>query len=179
MVRTNRTITSLSVQLQYSGPSNWHQLKDIRNRLGEAILANHFIINLSVGMADVSRASSYQIKEAIRRNMMLVTQAIRYVHGAKGMTEARAFDTLRYSASLKSTLSKYYHVGDDESDLLISEARARLAANYIFYTGIVKSKIDCYPHTQRRMNEKTIDILDPECLAHVCRYLSLGDVASP
>lgn len=179
MVETNRTITSLSVQLQYSGSSNWHQLKDIRNRLREAILANRFIINLCVGMADVSRASGYQIKEALRRNMMLVTQAIRYIQGAKGMTEARAFDTLRYSASLNSTLSKYYHVGDDESDLLISEARARLAANYIFYTGIVKSRFDCYPHTGRRVNEKTIDILDPECLAHIFRYLNLGDVSNP
>lgn len=180
LVQRNRTITVLSVQLQYSGIDNWLQLKAIRSRLKEVIMANRFITNLTVGMADVSRASDYQIKEALRRNMMLVTQAIRYIYGATGMTETRAFDTLRHSASLKSTLSDYYHVEDVESDFLIGDARTRLAANYIFHTGIVKSKVECYPRFGESGERiETIDSLYPECLALVCRYLSLGDVANP
>ncbi|KAL1466967.1 hypothetical protein MTO96_026347 [Rhipicephalus appendiculatus] len=180
VVEKNKTITVLKIELQHSGGDNWDQLKNICRGLREAIQANRFIIDLSVSVASENRASDYRIKEALRRNMMLVNQAIRFMHGAEGKTEALAFDALRYAASLRSTLFDYYGTEDDEFDVDIRQARKRLAANYIFYAGIVKSKVECYPHTERqRRGEKTIDILDPECLARVCSYLSLSDVVNP
>lgn len=180
VVALNTTLTVLKIELLHCGGNHWYQLKDICYGIREAMQINYFIIDLSVCVASENRASDYHIKEALRRNMVLVNEAIRFIYGWRGKTQALAFDALRYAGSLKFALEDYYGAEEDEYRVLIRDALQHLAANFIFYAGIVKSKLQCYPHTEEgRRGERTIDILDPEILTYMFRYLRLSDIVNP
>lgn len=171
MVEQNRTINLLNIDLMQSGIDNWTQLRSVCRELKEAILRNRFLISVNVTVGNDNRASDYPIKEALRRNMMIVNQAIRFVYGSMNKSHALAFETLQYSLSVKHMMCEHFDITERDALAKIDDARNRLAANYFILTGVIRERITC-----DRRGKATIGELDMDLLARICSYLSLTDV---
>ncbi|XP_070397104.1 uncharacterized protein [Dermacentor albipictus] len=171
MVEQNRTMNLLYIDLMDSGVDNWTQLRSVCRELKEAILRNRFLVVVNVAVGDDNRASDYVIKESLRRNMMLVNQAIRFVYGSMQKSDALAFETLQYSYSVHLTICENYRLDDKEAKEKVEDARNRLAANYFIFTGVVRRRVTCDQRGRTTLND-----LDVDLLARICSYLSLTDV---
>ncbi|XP_050032147.1 uncharacterized protein [Dermacentor andersoni] len=171
MVEQNRTMNLLYIDLMDSGVDNWTQLRSVCRELKEAILRNRFLVVVSVAVGDDNRASDYVIKESLRRNMMLVNQAIRFVYGSMQKSDALAFETLQYSYSVPLMLCENFSLTDKEAKEKVEDARKRLAANYFILTGVIRRRVTC-----DQLGRTTLDDLDVDLLALICSYLSLTDV---
>lgn len=172
LVEQNRAINMLTIVI-LDGRDCWNEVRAVCRELKEAILRNRFLIGLAVKMVRDNHANEFAIKDALRRNLLYVHEAIRFVHGSNEKSHALAFEALQYSHSIKMVLSLNLSIKEEEAVKKIDEARDRLAANYFILTGVVSGKITCEQDRRRRA---TLDKLSVDLLARICSYLSLTDV---
>ncbi|XP_075560554.1 uncharacterized protein LOC142592773 [Dermacentor variabilis] len=172
MVEENRVINMLTIII-LEGKDCFNEMRAVCRELKEAILRNRFLIGVAVQMIRDNHASDFVIKDALRRNMLYVHEAIRFINGSNEKSHALAFETLQYSQSLKMVLALNLSTSEEEAAEKIDEARERLAANYFRLTGVVRDKITCKRDRRKRA---TLDDLTVDLLARICSYLSLTDV---
>ncbi|XP_049275667.1 uncharacterized protein LOC125760070 [Rhipicephalus sanguineus] len=174
MVERNRSMAVLKIDLRESDRDQEIQLFSICRELQRAIPRNRFLLDVQLRTNDVELYNDAIIRSAIRRNHMLVNQAVRFIKGSMEKQDALAFETLQNCASLHSALRISLNASD-ESDMnhYIAEARQRLSFDYFVLTGIVKANISCRPH---RKGRTMFDNLSKHIQAHICSFLSLTHV---
>ncbi|KAL1468576.1 hypothetical protein MTO96_041408, partial [Rhipicephalus appendiculatus] len=170
LVENNRTINFLSIDLEQSGGDKWTQLRFIIRELKETVPRNRYLISVSVVLAGDNRASDYQIKEALRRNIALVHQAIQFVNGSMTKTQALAFETLRRSYSVRLVMQDQFDIVESDAVAKIAAARDRLNKNYFSLTNVIKRGLAC------SRSGCTIASLTDDLVGRLCSYLSLTDV---
>ncbi|KAK8762363.1 hypothetical protein V5799_026370, partial [Amblyomma americanum] len=170
LVEQNRMLNKISVELNEADSSGFPQLRTVCRELKEAVPRNRFLTHLALNLHDGNHASDSAILDALRRNRMLLNQAVRFVHGSNDKKEALAFETLQFSRTVLVDLRKRDEARAKEE---ISEARRRLALNYFIFTGVVKAKIVCWP---RPRGKCMFDMLGKDVHARICSYLSVTDV---
>ncbi|KAK8762364.1 hypothetical protein V5799_026368 [Amblyomma americanum] len=170
LVEQNRMLNKISVELNEADSSGFPQLRTVCRELKEAVPRNRFLTHLALNLHDGNHASDSAILDALRRNRVLLNQAVRFVHGSNDKKEALAFETLQFSRTVLVDLRKRDEARAKEE---ISEARRRLALNYFIFTGVVKAKIVCWP---RPRGKCMFDMLGKDVQARICSYLSVTDV---
>ncbi|XP_050032422.2 uncharacterized protein [Dermacentor andersoni] len=175
LIERNRSLAFLTVHLDESDPDVDYvaQLRGICRELKEALLRNRFVVNIEIYAADRVRSNQPVIRDSLRRNAMLVNEAVRFVKGSMEKNDALAFETLEHCLSLQLSLRMDLNLSLDSALEKITEARERLAFNYFILAGVVKAKIVC---GSRRKKKTTFDKLGKDMQARICSYLSLNDV---
>ncbi|KAH6922504.1 hypothetical protein HPB50_015164 [Hyalomma asiaticum] len=174
MVENNKTLNMLSIDLEKSDGDRVYQMRGICARLKEAILRNRYLVSLSVAVDTCNRASDYRIKDALRRNMMLVHDAVQFVNGSSEKSDGIAFERLRFSFSIKMVLLDQFDVPENEAKVKIDRAKQRLITDYFILTRIVKYAVVC--KRTRRYKKYMLDCLKGDLMLRVCSYLSLTDI---
>ncbi|KAH7974856.1 hypothetical protein HPB49_020442 [Dermacentor silvarum] len=173
LVERNRSIAMYTIDLRESDVDRVTQVRNICRELKEAIPRNRFAIAFSVLTEERECSSDPAIRDALRHNVMLVNQAVRFVNGSMEKTDALAFETLHSCMSVQSSLRVNFNISEESAHEKVVEARKRLAFNYFIIAGVVKDKIVCRPHRKRNT---TFDKLGKDMQARICSYLSLTDV---
>ncbi|KAL1484062.1 hypothetical protein MTO96_032791 [Rhipicephalus appendiculatus] len=146
----------------------------IGRELQEAIPRNRFLVDVQLRTNNIERYNDAVIRSTIRRNHVLVNEAVRFIKGSMEKGDALAFETLQNCASLHSSLRVSLSTSDDtDVNHYIDEARKRLSLNYFVLTKVVKANIVCHPHRKERTR---FDKLSKAMQAHICSFLSLTDV---
>ncbi|XP_037498607.1 uncharacterized protein LOC119372202 [Rhipicephalus sanguineus] len=170
LIEHNKTINFLSIDLENSGDQNWNQLRSICYRLKEVVPRNRYLISVNVVFAGDNRAGDYQIKEALRRNIALVHNAIQFINGSMTKSDALAFETLRKSYSVRLVMQDQFGVAESDARLKIDAALDRLYQNYFILTNVVKHGLSC------SQDGSTIASLPERAMGRLCSFLSLTDV---
>ncbi|XP_049513156.1 uncharacterized protein LOC125940723 [Dermacentor silvarum] len=173
LVERNRSIAMYTIDLRESDVDRVTQVRNICRELKEAIPRNRFAIAFSVLTEERECSSDPAIRDALRHNVMLVNQAVRFVNGSMEKTDALAFETLHSCMSVQSSLRVNFNISEESAHEKVVEARKRLTFNYFIIAGVVKDKIVCRPHRKRNT---TFDKLGNDMQARICSYLSLTDV---
>ncbi|KAK8762361.1 hypothetical protein V5799_026372 [Amblyomma americanum] len=174
LVEHNRTLNKIFVNVDEEDCGGCPQIRTVCRELKEAMPRNRFLTTVAVNSLSGNCASDIVIKEALRRNRMLVNQAVHFVKGSDSKKDALAFETLQHSRTVVRQLCKDSGDPDEASARgKIDKARRRLTFDYFIFTGVVKDKIACRPHSKRKPG---FDKLDKHVQAHICSYLSLTDV---
>ncbi|XP_075526325.1 uncharacterized protein LOC142558046 [Dermacentor variabilis] len=124
-------------------------------------------------LCNVNEETSFEVKQALRRNMMTVHEAIRFVSGSREHSHALAFEDLKHTYSIEHVLSHNYGLDDATVAEKVTEARSRLAAEFFVLTGVVRSRVTCYRERARRpkFSELYLNIL-----ANICSLICIRDV---
>ncbi|XP_077497734.1 uncharacterized protein LOC144108353 [Amblyomma americanum] len=166
----NRMLNTLFLYLEDEDCGESFQYLAVCRELAEAVPRNRFLTTVGVNSEDVDR-NSMIILDALRRNSMLVNEAVNFVHGSNDRNHVLAFETLQYSRTVFESLC--LDVSGARAKEEIDKARRRLAVNYFIFAGVVKAKIVCHPRPKRKT---TFDKLGKDVRAHICSYLILADV---
>ncbi|XP_054924996.1 uncharacterized protein [Dermacentor andersoni] len=162
-----------TIDLRESDIDRVTQVRHICRELKNVIRRNRFVISFSLPTEERECSNDPFVREALRHNVMLVNQAVRFVNGSLEKTDALAFETLHNCLSVQSSLRVNFNISDEAALGKIAEARERLAFNYFTLAGVVKDKIVCRPH---RKGKTTFDKLGKDMQARICSYLCLNDV---
>ncbi|KAH6919908.1 hypothetical protein HPB50_029104 [Hyalomma asiaticum] len=177
LVENSRTLVFLTIDLRCSGTDadRMVQSRRIYQELKEAVRRNRFIT--CVNVMGGTRDDAVVIMDYLRRNAMLVNQALRFVDGSTKKADALAFETLQHCESLQIRLQLNFEVSQDSAAKTVAESRRRLAFDYFILAGVVKAKIACQRNRKAKKNKKTLfDNLGKDLQARICSYLSLRDV---
>ncbi|KAH6921154.1 hypothetical protein HPB50_027858 [Hyalomma asiaticum] len=177
LIVNSRTLTFLSVDLR---PNDIDVDRTVESRrlcheLKEAFRRNIFITDLCIDLGSCDLSSDQVIRDAVRRNSMLASQAVRFVEGSMEKADALAFETLQHCESVRVYLHVHSNVSPESAVQMVVAASKRLTFNYFIITGVVQSKISC--HRNRKAKKKTLfDNIARGMQARICSYLSLRDV---
>lgn len=177
LVENSRTLVFLTIDLRCSGTDadRMVQSRRIHQELKEAVRRNRFITCLNV--IGGTRDDAVVIMEYLRRNAMLVNQALRFVDGSTKKADALAFETLQHCESLQIRLQLNFEVSQESAAKTVAESRRRLAFDYFILAGIVKAKVVCQRNRKAKKKKNTLfDNLGRDLQACICSYLSLRDV---
>ncbi|XP_049275547.1 uncharacterized protein LOC125760016 [Rhipicephalus sanguineus] len=172
LIRDNRCINFFTIYLA-DNKEGAKQVRPICRMLGVSILRNRALVSLEVKVGGYNYANEFAIKATLRRNMMNVHQAARFVNGADERSAIVAFEELQNSYSLTKVLIQYFTMPEEDALAMIRDARTRLAAGYFTYTGVVMRSVACEPNLEER---PTLEALGTNLVARVCSYLNLTDV---
>lgn len=161
----NKTLTELIV----SGLSN-ENVRTISRALG----ANYTLNALSLELGSCESRNSFHIRELLRRNLSLLTEAACFALSPSiNKVRAQAFEKLSHSDGLTKHVVQITSKSEDEVRTLVCGAKEYITANYFRIAGIVKTSVVCY---DRADNGGQIDQLNEVCLRKLLSYLSIDDV---
>lgn len=174
LVEENRTLNSVTVFLEDDDSEVLSQHRIVCRELKETVPRNRYLTNVVVNRQGVNHACDFIIKDALRRNRVLVNQAARFIKGSNDKKDALAFETLQSSrAVLKDVCTANRERDEARAKGQIDEARRRLALDYFVFTGVVKAKIVCHSHPK---GKPRFDNLCKDVQIQICSYLSLTDI---
>ncbi|XP_070397113.1 uncharacterized protein [Dermacentor albipictus] len=173
LVERNRSIAMFTIDLRESDVDRETQVRHICRELKNVIRRNRFVVSFSLPTEERECSNDPFVREALRHNVMLVNQAVRFVNGSLEKTDALAFEILHNCLSVQSSLRVNFNISNEAALGKIVEARERLTFNYFILAGVVKNKIVCRPH---RKGKTTFDKLGKDMQARICSYLCLNDV---
>ncbi|XP_054925233.1 uncharacterized protein [Dermacentor andersoni] len=171
LVVHNRTIYTLTIILEDLDKKR--QVKKFRSVMNDAVPLNPFLIALNLMLCNVNEETSFEVRQALRRNMMTVHEAIRFVSGSSELSHVLAFEDLKHTYSVEHVLSHNYGLEDATAAEKVTEARSRLATEFFVLAGIVRSRVTCYRERARRpkLSELFVNIL-----ADICSRIRINDV---
>ncbi|KAH6921466.1 hypothetical protein HPB50_000675 [Hyalomma asiaticum] len=172
LISGNRCINVLDLSFP-EAPENAKLQRLLGRMLKLAIPNNRMLVSFEVKVRRHTCATGFNVKETLRRNLMLVHRAARFVNGCDEKRLARAFELLQHAYSLIKFLTLDFTLPEEDALVRISKARTRLAANYFIYTGVVRARVACYPVRGERT---TLETLGADLIARICSHLKLRDV---
>ncbi|XP_075526646.1 uncharacterized protein LOC142558389 [Dermacentor variabilis] len=125
LVACNRTIYILTIIIE-DLKGQREQAEFLRKKMTEAVPLNPFLIAVNLMLRNVNQATSFEVKQALRRNMMKVHAAIHFVNGSSAHSHVLAFRELAHTYSVAHVLSHNYGLDDTTAAEQITEARSRL-----------------------------------------------------
>ncbi|XP_049276101.1 uncharacterized protein LOC119372205 [Rhipicephalus sanguineus] len=127
LVRDNQCINFFTIAFTDDNEGA-KQVRPICRMLSVSIPGNRALVSLEVKVGGYNYANDFAIKATLRRNMMNVHQAARFVNGCNERRAILAFKELQHSHSLTKVLTLDFNLPEEDALAKIRDARTRLAA---------------------------------------------------
>ncbi|XP_070397101.1 uncharacterized protein [Dermacentor albipictus] len=127
LVVHNRTIYILTIVIE-DLKCKKQDVEIFRSEMSKAVPLNPFLIAVNLMLCNVNQETSFEVKQALRRNMMKVHMAVHFVNGSSDHSHVLAFRELAHTYSVEHVLS--HNDGLDETIAAgkVIAARSRLDA---------------------------------------------------